>query len=139
MTVYVYRRRVQWGDADPAEMAYTVRFLDFAMDAIDSWYRDEIGCDWFTLNVERQFGSPAVHLELDFKAPLRPGDEIEIRVFVEKVGTSSVTLRFDGRFTDGRPVYEGCIVNVFVDRESLRSAPIPSDMKARIEAYAASQ
>ena len=42
---YRYTRRIQWGDADPALMAYTSRFLDFAMDAADSWFRDVVGTD----------------------------------------------------------------------------------------------
>lgn len=38
---------------------------------------------------------PIVHAEADFKAPLRVGDAIDIRVRVERLGRGSFTLVYD--------------------------------------------
>jgi acyl-CoA thioesterase FadM len=37
---FIHRRRVKWGESDPARIAYTARFLDFAMDAIEAFLQD---------------------------------------------------------------------------------------------------
>ena len=132
---YRYTRRVQWGDADPALMAYTVRFLDFAMDAVDSWFRDVVGADWYRLNTEHGVGAPAVHVDLDFTAPLRPGDTLALTVLVVDVGRSSLALGVEGR-VDGRAIYTGKLVHVFMDRETMRSTPIPALFREPIERYA---
>ncbi len=133
---YTYTRRIQWGDADPALMAYTARFLDFAMDAVDSWFRDVVGVDWYRLNTEHGFGSPAVHVDMDFSTPLRPGDTLQLSLYVERVGNASLSLRFEGRLDSGEPVYAGNLVHVFVDRKSLRSVPMPALVREPIERYA---
>ena len=133
---YCYPRRIQWGDADPALMAYTVRFLDFAMDAADSWFRDVVGTDWYRLNTEHGLGAPAVHVDMDFGAPLRPGDVLELTILVEHLGTSSLALRFEGR-VGGQSIYAGKLVHAFMDRETMRSTPIPALFREPIERYAA--
>lgn len=132
---YRYTRRIQWGDADPALMAYTVRFLDFAMDAVDSWFRDVVGVDWYRLNTEHGIGAPAVHVEMDFAAPLRPGDTLDVTIAVERVGRTSLGLRFEGR-VDGGPVYAGALVHAFMDRRTMRATPIPALFREPIERYA---
>ncbi len=133
---YVYRRRVQWGDADPALIAYTARFLDFAMDAVDSWFRDVVGVDWYAMNTRLGVGSPVVHLDLDFAAPLRPGDELWLAVTVARIGRSSLHLSLSGTLAGARPVYSGTLVLAFVDRESVRSIAVPPLIREPIERYA---
>ncbi|MDH3714816.1 MAG: acyl-CoA thioesterase [Gammaproteobacteria bacterium] len=133
---YCYSRRVQWGDADPALMAYTVRFLDFAMDAVDSWFRDVVGFDWYRMNTEHGMAAPAVHVSMDFREPLRPGDLLTLAVYVDHIGRSSLGLRFEGWLEGGTPVYAGKLVHTFVDRQSMRSTPIPALFREPIERYA---
>jgi len=133
---YRYSRRIQWGDADPALMAYTVRFLDFAMDAVDSWFRDVVGCDWYQMNTEQGVGAPAVHVSMDFREPLRPGDTLTLTVYVEHIGRSSLGLRFAGQVGDGTPVYAGQLVHAFMDHKTQRSTAIPVLFREPIERYA---
>jgi acyl-CoA thioesterase FadM len=33
---FVHRRRILWGETDAARIAYTARFLDFAMEAAEA-------------------------------------------------------------------------------------------------------
>lgn len=53
---YVYRRRVRWGDSDAARIAYTVRFFDYAMEAIEGWFDDVLGSDWYISNTQHGLG-----------------------------------------------------------------------------------
>ena len=37
---FVHRRVPTWGETDGARIVYTVRFVDYAMDAIEAWFRE---------------------------------------------------------------------------------------------------
>ena len=37
---FIHRRVITWSDTDPAGIAYTGRFSDFALQAIDAWCID---------------------------------------------------------------------------------------------------
>lgn len=132
---FVYRRRVLWGDGDPAQIVYTVRFVDYAMEAVEGWFREVTGVDWYRLHAELGMGSPVVHLELDFAGPLVPGDLLELTVLLEGIGRSSYELRVDGRKQGSREVYTGRIVCAMVDGPTIRAIPVPADLRERMQRY----
>ena len=66
--VFEHEIRVGWGDCDPARIAYTGRLPVFALEAIDAWWEHVLGGDgWYQLELDRGFGTPFVHLSLDFR------------------------------------------------------------------------
>lgn len=132
----VYRRRVRWGEGDPAHIAYTVRFLDFVMEAIEEWFREVLGVDWYELNLDLGMGSPVVHLELDFSAPVKPGDVLEIPVLVQRLGGSSITFELRARLAaDASERFRALMVHSLVDNQRMKAIPFPPDFRARIENY----
>lgn len=132
----VYRRRVRWGEGDPACIVYTVRFLDFVMEAIEEWFREVLGVDWYELNLDLGMGSPVVHLELDFSAPVKPGDVLEIPVLVQRLGGSSITFELRARLAgDAAERFRALMVHSLVDNERMKAIPYPPDFRARIERY----
>jgi acyl-CoA thioesterase FadM len=72
----------------------------------------------------------------DFTRPVRFEDVLTIGVLVERVGTKSVTYRFD--FTHaGQAVATGRITAVFcqaVHPHGLQAIPIPDNLRAKLEA-----
>ena len=42
------------------------------MEAIEGWWRNVVGTNWFEMNVDRHIGTPVVNVNFDFKAPLTP-------------------------------------------------------------------
>ena len=79
-TPYAHRRVIGWGDVDPARIAYTGRFADFMMEAIEGWYRDRLDTDWYRLNLDEGCGTPFVQLSLAFKHPVTPREPIDVLV-----------------------------------------------------------
>ena len=64
----------------------------------------DIAGGYAALTMERDVGVPSVHVEVDYKAPLRYGDVALIDVIVEKLGAKSVTFRHEiSRERDGAP------------------------------------
>jgi 4-hydroxybenzoyl-CoA thioesterase len=132
---FVHRRLVTWGDTDPARMAYTGRFADFMLEAIEAWFRARLGTDWYRLNLDEKIGTPFVGLAMDFKSPVTPREALDIAVRVARVGGSSLSFAVEAHGADtGRLCFTGTATCVFVDAERLRPIPIPDKYRQRIEA-----
>jgi acyl-CoA thioesterase FadM len=128
---FTHRIRVGWADCDPARIAYTGRIPYFALEAIDAWWAWATGEDWFRMNVDRNLGTPFVHMSLDFRAPVTPRHPLLCTVRLIRLGTSSVRFRVEG-FQDGRLCFEGEFVEVFTDAVEHRSIAAPPLIRARI-------
>jgi acyl-CoA thioesterase FadM len=130
-TPYVHEAQIRFSDTDAARIAYTGRFPNLAMDAIDGWFRDRLGTDWFTLNVDEGVGTPFVHLSVDMRSPLTPRDLLASTVLVAKAGNSSLEFRVVGRVGE-RVSYEGRFVCVFVDLPTGKPMPIPQRFRPAV-------
>lgn len=130
-----YRRRIAWGDCDPAGIIYTPRVLDIAMETLERWYVDVLNAPWYELNHDMKMGSPTVRCEIDFIAAPKPDEEIASSIEVEAVGNSSATYVVTGRDGDGHPYFRCKIVSCFIKRPEFTAAPIPNDIRKRMEIY----
>jgi acyl-CoA thioester hydrolase len=74
-------------------------------------------------------------VEIDFRAELRAGEEIEVRTRCGRVGTKSFDLEHELR-TDGRVVAEARSVLVAYDYEQGRSVEVSDAVRARLLAPA---
>jgi len=124
-TLFVHHRRVIWADSDPAGIAYTGRFPHFALEAIEAWCAARLGRDWYSMHRTLGGGTPFVHLEMDFRSSLRPGDALATTVALRRAGRSSMEFFVVGRLADGTVSFEGKFVCVFVDDATHRSMPVP--------------
>lgn len=128
---FIHARQIMWGDTDSAQIAYTGRFLDFAVEAIDAWFTQIIECSWFDLNIERNMGTPFRSASLDFKAPLTPRDRLETEVHLSKIGSRSLGFHIKGFGVSkerGRCLcFTGDLSIVFVKQDPMRSTDIPTD------------
>ncbi|MFT6558496.1 acyl-CoA thioesterase [Sneathiella sp.] len=129
---FIHSVRVGWGDCDPAKIAYTGRLPCFALEAIDAWWQEHVGQDWYCLNLDRNVGTPFVHLSLDFSSPVTPRFALECEVRLRKIGESSVTFQVIGR-QDGIDCFTGTFVNVFVEADSFKKQSAPPDIRSLIE------
>ncbi|MFD8723024.1 acyl-CoA thioesterase [Streptomyces sp. NPDC059629] len=94
----VHRCRVEWSDTDASghyHNSAVVRFVEAAEAALAREH-----------GVVGYFGAaPRVRYEVDFASPLWFQQEVTTVLAVERIGTSSMTFRFEvwGERTDGRP------------------------------------
>ena len=130
--VFVHRMRVGWGDCDPALIAYTGRIPQFALDAIDVWWKVHVGLDWYELNVDKDIGTPFVHLSVDFRKPVTPRHDLECNVRLTGLGESSVRFSVDG-WQDGALCFEGRFVCVFVAARAHKRMAAPPDIRTVLE------
>ncbi len=132
---FVHRHHVRFDEVDAAGIVYFARFFTWCHDAMEAMLAPL--ADGYTgLVTKRRLGLPAVHVEADYRSPLRFGDEVLVEASVERLGTSSVALRFDIVRSPGRePVAVVKHVVAMVDLGAIRAQPLPDDVRAVFERY----
>jgi acyl-CoA thioesterase FadM len=123
---------VRWSDCDPARIAFTGRIPYFALEAIDAWWKAHVGADWFEMNLDRDIGTPFVHMSLDFRLPVTPRALLRCSVRMVRLGESSIRFRVEGR-QGGNLCFEGEFVEVFVETSAHRKRTVPADIRRRLE------
>lgn len=131
--IFVHPITVRWADCDPAKIAFTGRIPYFALEAIDAWWDAHVGYDWFRINVDRDVGTPFVHLSIDFRSPVTPRHVLFCDVRLIRLGESSVRFAVRGE-QDGVTCFEGQFVEVFVKASAHRKIAVPHDMRLKLEA-----
>ncbi len=126
-----HTRTITWGDADPAGIAYTGRFPNFALDAIEAWFAARLGIDWYRMHRELGGGTPFVHMDMDFRMSLRPGDVLRTEVRLRRAGRSSLEFFVRGLVSD-QVSFEGRFVCAFVDDATQKSRPAPESLREGI-------
>ncbi len=126
-TTFTHPITVRWADCDPAQIAYTGRIPCFALEAIDAWWAATVHAGWYELNVDRNVGTPFVHMSLDFRSPITPRHTLKCEVSLIRIGSSSVRHRVTGR-QDGTTCFDGEFVAVFVDAAKMKTSAPPPDL-----------
>lgn len=132
---FVLERRVTWGDVDTARIVYTGRFPDYVLEAIEAFFLDRFGVDWYRLNLDEGLGTPFVNLSLDFLHPVTPRDALAIEVGVSRLGRSSVSYAVVGRLAErGIECFRAAATCVFITAGRHASIPIPPRFREVFEA-----
>jgi 4-hydroxybenzoyl-CoA thioesterase len=132
---YVFDRAVRFDEVDAALMLYYPRFLGYCHEAMEAMCAELEG-GYPRLIKERRVGLPAVHVDVDFKSPLRYGDVVRMELAVMKTGTTSIALRYTlSRKDDGRAIAIVQHVCVVTDLDAMKAIPIPADILALLYRY----
>ncbi|MFQ5622005.1 MAG: acyl-CoA thioesterase [Paracoccaceae bacterium] len=129
---FLHTIRVAWSDCDPAHIAYTGRIPYFALDAIDAWWDTYVGLDWYKLNIDRDIGTPFVHMTLDFRSTVTPRHPLICEVSLLKIGSRSIRHGVRGR-QNGVLCFEGEFVSVFVVARTMKPRRPPEELLAAIK------
>ena len=118
----VLRRRIEWMDTDAAGIYHYTTVFRLA-EAAEAAMHTGLGI------ADRTFGAtPRVSLAMDFKRSLRFNDEIEAKLAVTAIGSSSVRYEFTLSGPQGIAA-AGQLVACLVDRATGRATPWPDDMR----------
>jgi len=131
---FVVRRRVRWGECDPAGVVYTGRFTDYLLSAVMLFMDDLMGGPSEQYRAAHGIQTPCKGMSLMFQSALWPADVFEMHVRVGEIRSSSFDLLVTAAKPDGTPVFEGKFSPICIPAAERRSIPIPPDLKSRLEA-----
>jgi YbgC/YbaW family acyl-CoA thioester hydrolase len=127
------RRRVEFVDTDTAQIMHFSNFFRF-MEAAEVDFLLSHGLSVSMQTPEGNWiGFPRVSATCDFIQPARFLDVVDILVYVEKVGTKSVTYRYDFEKA-GEVIARGRITAVCCRTvgDRLESCAIPDDIRRKL-------
>jgi len=131
MTLFEARRTVRFSDCDPAGIVFFPQYLVMLNGFVEQWFDEALRVPYAALIGQRRVGLPTVRLETDFTAVSRHGDVLTLRLAVEKLGRSSLTLRHE--FFGGDELRLRALqVLVCTSLETHRPQALPDDVRAAI-------
>ncbi len=107
---HIYQRCVQFADTDAAGVVHFSRLLCYAEEAEHDLLR-RLG-----IPLLGNGGWPRVHVDCDYLAPVRPGESVEVAIYPEEIGRSSVLWTF-AVSVSGTEVARGRMKTVCVDEQ----------------------
>ena len=127
---------VRFGDVDHAGIVFYPKFFIFFHEAFEQFFNDN-EIPYHRLIDQRHVGFPTVHIDCDYKKPLRYGDALDLEVTVARIGNRSATFRYVGyRHRDGLHAVTAEITTACVDMRTMTAIEIPEDLRHLFERFA---
>jgi len=124
--------RVRYNEVDAQALVYFAQHLTYYDNAITEFLRS-LSFDLFGYARTSGLDFNVVHAEVDFARPVRLDDVLDVAVGVDRLGTSSVTFATTLHPADSDNVLSrGSVVWVHADQGTMRSTPIPDDLRRRL-------
>ena len=131
----VVRRRVKWGECDPAGVVYTPVFSEYAISAFQIFLETVLGSPMQQVLSELDFNTPLRALSFDFKRSLYPEQLFDMTVYMGEM--RNTTFVVEVRFSDeaGREVMAASITAICVHYTERKSRAIPERARELFDAY----
>jgi len=130
------RRRVRWGECDPAGVVYTPRFVDFAVAAADWFVRVALGFVDRPHPLHQQIVYPMRSMSFDFTSFLAADDEFEMVVLVSAISSRTYTLDVAATRLDRETlIFRAQMTSVCFDQGLGRAVELPDPVRAGLERY----
>jgi 4-hydroxybenzoyl-CoA thioesterase len=133
--LFVREKRVRFHHCDPAGIVFYPQYFLLFHELMEDWFREGLGIDYAAF-VAAGHGLPTVKVECEFLAPNPFGDVIAFELAVQKLGSSSITLRVVGR-ARGIDCVRATLVAVHSQLRPLKAAAIPAPLRSALMRYLA--
>jgi acyl-CoA thioester hydrolase len=128
---FVHVERVRFRDLDPMGHVNNAVFLTYLEQARVAFFSEmgaATGLEEMNMIVAR--------VEIDFRAPVRLGQEVEVTVRASRFGTKSFDLDYELR-VDGELVAEAKSIQVAYDYDRREAVPVPAHWREKLSAVPA--
>ena len=134
---FTVRRRVRFGDCDPAGVVYTVRFSDYVVSAMELFFAELFGAN--RAEQADRFGvdMPLKALRFTFSRALRCDDEFAMVVTIGEIRQRTFDLNITALSDSGLDLFESVLTPICIHASGeRRSTLIPAMMRERLTDYA---
>ena len=124
--------RVRWGECDAQGIVFNAQYMNFIEVAQAEYFRN-LGIRLYDSDSRRCFDLATVKATLEYMAPARVDDMLEIYIGVARIGNSSLTLKTEMYLADGaQPIHRAEAVYVNYDTELGKARAVPDDVRRLI-------
>lgn len=136
---FVIDEYVRWSDVDYAGIIFYGAYVRFFEIAETELFR-EAGLPYGEVFDRFDMWLPRAHLDCDFKYPARLDDRLRVAAYFTRFGNSSIGLAFDVVVARAnRLAAAGHEVLVCTDRKTLKSRPLPDELRKMLEPFACTE
>lgn len=127
---------IRFEDADPAGIVFYPRAIALAHGVIEDLIR-QTALGWHGWFENHGLAAPVRHAEADFLAPMRAGETLQARAWVDNLGDTSGTfvVEFSGRDKDARARVR--TVHVLLDRTTQKPVALTPEVRAALAPFSA--
>jgi acyl-CoA thioester hydrolase len=131
-----HRIRVRYGECDPQGVVFNANYLAYFDLVLTELWREAIGP--YNAMVEAGADMVVAEATIRFKSSATFDDELDFSATLAHLGTTSMVTHVEAHNED-RLVVEGEMRHVFIDPRTKQKRPMPDDIRAALEPYAAPQ
>ncbi len=133
---FTVRRRIRWGECDPAGVVYTPCFSEYVIATAELFYERLFDTPPQRAKDELEFGTPTRALAFDFRRSLWPDESIDIEVAVDTIGTRTYTLAITARMSEGGDTaFVARLTPICVRRGTRDAISVPAGLRDALEQY----
>ncbi|MBB4225890.1 acyl-CoA thioesterase [Variovorax guangxiensis] len=128
------KHRIRFSECDPAGIVFYPQYFVLFNDLMEAWI-DTLLPEGFAGTIgQKRCGLPTAHLEADFKAISRMGDEVVLSIELERLGNKSLNLALACTGVDGvlRMTVKQTVVTTSLDTHA--AIPVPDHLRQALSA-----
>ncbi len=135
-SAFTYTRRVEFRDTDAAGILHFTSYFAYMEEAEHALLR-HLGTSVMQAVDDATLGWPRVSATCDFAGSAKFEDVLSICVFIDRVGTTSVTYRFEFFNAEDQQIATGKMTSVccrIVPGQAPQTTPVPAALKTKLQA-----
>ena len=131
---HIHKVKVRYSEIDCQRIVYNSHYLTYFDISISELLDDLFDQDAYIKGTNNEFHTVAV--QMDFKAPARLNDQLEVYSSIKKVGNSSLIF-YQEIYKEGSDelLNSAEIVWVHTNQAEMKAATIPEDLRKKFDKY----
>ena len=131
---HIHKVKVRYSEIDCQRIVYNSHYLTYFDISISELLDDLFDQDAYIKETNNEFHTVAV--QMDFKAPARLNDQLEIYSSIKKVGNSSLIF-YQEIYKEGSDelLNNAEIVWVHTNQAEMKASTIPEDLRKKFDKY----
>tara|TARA_R110000787_G_scaffold54901_1_gene127276 strand:+ start:668 stop:1150 length:483 start_codon:yes stop_codon:yes gene_type:complete len=130
----IVRRRVIWGECDPAQVVYTPRYGDYLASAF-MWFARTVLGDLLKLDDGTAIGTPMKAMTLEFHRPLRVDDYFDMVVEIPEIRNRTFDLDVKALSLTGQTHFTGRLSPILIKGSTFETIEISPALREVLNAY----
>lgn len=136
---FSFKLRVRWGECDAQGIVFNAQYMNYIEVAQSEYFRN-LGMPHYGEEVRKRFDLATVKATIEYLAPARVDNLLDIYIRVARLGNSSIAFRTE-MYVDGAEKACNQAEMIYANFDAATGAPrrIPDDIRATIQAFESGQ
>jgi len=129
------RRRVKWGECDPAGVVYMVNYSEYVVSAYEIFMAVLLNEGFVKAKARHRVALPAKAFTIEFYAPLRPDDDFLMTVEISDIRAKTFDISVRGRSIERHDFFLAMLTPIAVDPTKRTATLLPRAMLQKLRRY----